>query len=288
MTQSWHFFNPIRKGTDASDQWIDYIARAGYIAKGAVYTLVGFLAVDAALTASDSDGAQGALAMIRSAPFGRLLLGLTATGLLCYFAWRMIQACWDVENIGTDFKGIVKRIGYFVSGAANFALASVAGMAAIRGGSPSSAEDGSGGGQSAKEQTAETVMNFPGGWLLVILVGLVVVGVGLYHFYKSYTAKFMEEYKHTEMSDAECNAAKPIGMIGLAARGITFCIIGGFIVSAGWRTNSGKVGGLGEAFNTLAGGSLGWVLLGAVALGFVAYGVYCFSRAKYKRFAKPE
>lgn len=272
------FFAPLRQGVEPLSWSIEYLARAGYLAKGIVYGLVGLLAVQAALTAARSPDTHDALQTIRTAPFGRALLGLVAVGLLCYVVWRFVQAWYDTEYKGRDPKGLAIRIGYAISAVGYLMLAIAAGTSALRGGGT--------GGEDGRRRLAATVLDWPGGWLLLVAVGLIVIGVGLSHFRRAYRADFMKDYDRTEMSDAEREWAKPVGRFGLVARGITFCLIGAFVALAGWRTNAGQVKGLGDAFNTLASQPYGRVMLAFVAAGFVAYGVYCLSRAKYRRIAR--
>lgn len=272
------FFAPLREGVTPAARPVEYLARAGYLAKGVVYGLVGLLAVQAAYTTARSPDARDALRAIGDAPFGRLLLALVSLGLFCYVAWRLVQAWWDTEYKGRDWKGLAIRTGYGISAIGYLMLALAAGSAAIRGGSS--------GGNSGNSAAAASVLAWPGGWLILVAIGLIVIGVGVSHFRRAWTADFMHDYDRTEMSQPEREWAKPIGRFGLAARGVTFCLIGLFVALAGWRTNAGQVKGLGDAFNTLAAQPYGRVMLAVVAAGFVAYGVYCLSRAKYRRIAR--
>src|SRR5581483_12218628 len=123
----------------------------------------------------------------------------------------------------------------------------------------------------------------PGGWLLVLVVGITVFSIGIGYFVVAWRARFMAEYDHTEMSDAERKLAKPIGRFGLASRGMAFCVIGLFVALAGWQVNAGNVKTLGAAFATAVARPYGRILLLIIAVGFVAYSIYCLSRAKYKR-----
>ena len=266
------------RAQSVSGDWVETFARFGYIAKGVVYGLVGILAVQVAFgTGGETTGAQGVLDTIAAQPFGKILLGLTALGLIGYVVWRFAEAFLDAENNGTDAEGLVKRIGYGVSGGTYGLLAYAAIRMVLGTGS-------SGGGSGGNQGWTAELMSQPFGQWLVGIVGAIIVGVGLYHFYKVYTAKFMTGYKAGEMSTTERIWAKRIGRFGLAARGITFGIIGGFVLQAALQAQPGEAEGLGAALDTLARQPYGPWLLGIVALGFVAYGVYCFSRARYRHF----
>ena len=266
-----------RKIQAASDDWIEKLARAGYAAKGVVYVIVGVLALQAAFgTGGSTDGTQGAIREIGDQPFGQVLLVLTAIGLLGYSLWRFVQAALDVEREGSDAEGIGKRIGYAISGLVYLFLAWTAASIVFGWGS-------SGSGGSRQEWTA-TLMAQPFGRWIVGIVGVVIIGVGLHHFYRAYKADFMKQYKTGMMERKEEKWAKRIGQFGLSARGVVFCMIGSFLIQAALQAQPSEAQGLSGALETLAAQPYGPWLLGLVAAGLVAYGIYCFSRARYRYF----
>ena len=278
--------NEVRRGAKSAertaqdvtpgDDWLETAARVGYTAKGVVYTIVGVLAVQAAFTGGgQTTGARGAIREIASQSFGQILLVLTALGLFGYAVWRLTAAALDPANEGTDAEGLVKRTGYAVSGLINGALAFFAARIAFG--------SGGGGGRSSQGLTAQ-LMSQPFGQWLVGIVGAIIIGVGLYHFYRAFKDKFMEKYKVGEMSRTERTWARRIGEVGLSARGVVFCMIGVFVIQAALQSQPGEVRGLGGAFNTLLQQPYGPWLMGLVAIGFVCYGIYCFSYARYRHF----
>lgn len=73
------------------------LARAGFMAKGVVYLLIGVLPFQAAAGSGGAvTGPEGAL-LTRRQPAGRILLGLTAVGLSAYSLWRLFCAVFDPE-----------------------------------------------------------------------------------------------------------------------------------------------------------------------------------------------
>jgi hypothetical protein len=255
--------------------WVERLARAGYLAYGIVYVLVGVLAVQAALGGGgQATGQEGALRSILLAPLGRVLLGLIVLGLLAYATWRLIQGIRDPENEGTDAKGLVKRFDHVINGLFHAALAFSAGQLVLG--------SGGGGGGSPNDWTAHLMAQPLGRWI-VVSVGVVIVGAGLYQFYKVYRADFRDELKLGEMGDRERTWATRSGRLGYAARGVVFGVIGVFLVQAALQTDPEKARGLGGALQTLARQPLGPYILGAVALGFMAYGVFMFVMARYRR-----
>jgi Domain of Unknown Function (DUF1206) len=256
--------------------WVERLARFGYATKGVVYILIGGLAVLAALDAGgEATDTRGAFQEIYSKPFGQVLLGAVAIGLMAYAIWRVTQAIVDAEGKGKDLKGISIRIGYACSGLLHAGLAFSAARLLL-----GEQEESS---EQAHKNRAAQVMQLPFGRLLVGLAGAGFIGFGLYQLYKGYKAKFRKRLEVGAMSKREDKWATRFGQIGLAARGIVFGIIGCFLIVSARRYDPNKVRGLGGALESLAGQPFGKALLGVVAAGLVIYGFYMLVEAKYHR-----
>jgi hypothetical protein len=78
------------------------------------------------------------------------------------------------------------------------------------------------------------------------------------------------------------NAAVFMGRFGYAALGVVFAIIGFFLIVAALQLNPAKAKGLDSALTELLH-PFGPVLLGVVALGLIAYSVFSFVEACYRR-----
>lgn len=258
---------------------LEITARVGYAVKGFVYGLVGFITLRGVLGlggGEDTPGTKEAVKSLVGEPFGRVLIGLTAVGLVGYTIWRFAEALLDPSggDDSTDAKRIFKRIGFAISGVAYGSLAFYAASLAIGGG-------GSSGGDTRRELTS-AVMSAPAGRWIIGIVGVIVIGVGLHHFRRAYKASFTDDYR-AEMTATQKTWARRIGRFGLAARGVVFVIIGALTLTAAWSYDPDEAKGLGGALATLAGQPYGPYLLGVVAAGFVAYALYCLSRARWKR-----
>ena len=253
------------------------LGRFGYAAKGAVYAIVGVLAAQAAGGAGGATtDPRGALGWIIQAPFGRLLLGAVAVGLVGYAVWSFVQGILDTEGKGTDAKGIVARGAFVVTGlvAAGLALAAVR---LVRG------SGGAGSGDSAAQDWTAWLLAQPFGQWLVGIVGAIVVGAGLHHLYKAYSADFRKELRLGQMSRTEELWTIRTGRLGFAANGIAVGIIGGFLLVAALQAQPERARGLGGALETLARQPYGPWLLGAVAVGLIAYGLFMLVEARYRR-----
>lgn len=248
--------------------WMKILARTGYAAKGVVYLIVGGLAAQGIA----SQGSEGALSKIAQQPFGKVLLGIVAVGLLAYAAWRIVQSIADPENEGDDPTDIAKRVGYFASGVVYLGLAVSAARIIFGGG-------GGGGTQSLTAQ----VLSFSFGQWLVGGVGVAIILGGLHQLKEAVTAGFKEDFALGEMSSTEETWATRAGRIGHAARTVVYFIIGWFLIRAAMTRDASEAGGLGKALDALQNQPYGPWLLGATGVGLVAYGVYCFVMARYRK-----
>jgi hypothetical protein len=235
------------------------------------------LAVQVALgRGGETTDNKGALTRIVEAPFGKFLLIAMAVGIAGYALWRLLQALLDTDGEGTDAEGIAKRVGYAGSAVIYTGLA-LSAVQLLRTGSA-----GESGSQSAQGWTAQ-LMAKPFGQWLVAVVGLLVIGIGGYQIYKGYKAKFREDLELGEIGATGETWVTRLGRIGHIARGLVFGLIGVFLIVAALQANPGEARGIDGALATLAQQSFGPWLLGAVAIGFVAYGLYMFAEARYRR-----
>jgi hypothetical protein len=258
-------------------RWAEPAARVGLMAKGVVYVVVGVLAARAAVgwggRATDTRGALQTVSRQRT--FGDVLLALIAVGLLAYVFWRLAQALLDLDRKGSDLKGLAVRIGYVGSGLAYAGLALTAAAMALGGGGGSRSDQ-------VRRWTA-VALEDPGRWFLVAAAGLGVLGGAVYQFYKAYTAKFEHRLRLSRLSGDGRRWVRRIGRLGLTARGVTFGIIGWFLVQAAWHANPGEARGLAGALAVLRRHDYGPFLLGAVGVGLVCYGAFSMVEGRYRQ-----
>jgi hypothetical protein len=85
------------------------------------------------------------------------------------------------------------------------------------------------------------------------------------------------------MSETQRSIVVGLGRYGMAARGVTFLVIGYFLIQAGIYRTASLAHGLGGAFVFLLNQPYGRLLLTVVALGFVALGVHSIACARWIR-----
>jgi len=244
------------------------------VAKGVVYVAIGFLALREALgVGGKTADPSGAMASIGSQPLGGVVLALLAAGLACYALWKLVQGVLDADGKGSDAHGLLRRVGYVGSAVIHGVLAFTAAQSIL------GAED------SSEDAAAASAMAYqpPLGQILVGLVGLGVIGVGLYQLYAAYEAKFREDLRLDLMTDAERRWVTHAGRLGTAARALAIGLAGAFVVLAAYQSDPSEARSLGAALESLQQQPLGSYMLGAIAGGFLLYGAFMFAIARYRR-----
>jgi Domain of Unknown Function (DUF1206) len=256
--------------------WIERGARFGLATKGFSYILVAVIALK---VAAEGDGQtqdrEGALKTLADEPLGWVLLALVALGFASYAIWQLARAIFDRDNEGDDPIGLGKRLGQVGKAVLYGALAAITASFLF------SSESSSGGGQSEDKATA-VVLDWPGGRWIVGAVGLAIVGAGVFNAYRALSGSFRKELREEQMSGAERPWYTAFGVIGHLARAVVFGMIGFFVLRAAYQYDPDEAIGLDGALQKLAGEAYGPVLLGAVALGLGAYGLFCLVQAKYR------
>lgn len=255
------------------DNRIKNIARTGYAAKGVVYALTGILALGAAIGLGNStEGKLGVLKFLEDQPFGKVLLGLMGLGLLCYAFWRFFQSVNDPENMGSDNKGLGKRIGFFFSGMVYSGLGIFSLYKIFK--------QSESGGSPKSEMLPTEYMPYI---FYAIAVGVALKS--LFQFMKVYKGDFLSKFHLRSMSNYNLiKTIKWLGYAGLVSRGILVGIIAYFFFKAADTASQGGIKGTSEAFSFLRQNSEGPWFVGMVAFGLICYGAYMIVMAKYRRF----
>jgi hypothetical protein len=251
------------------------LARIGFVARGVIYATIGLLAIQVAMHSSNKATDQrGAMEAIQKQPLGKWLLVAVAIGLGGYSLWRFVQAYVGQGPEGGGDSSTMGRIVAASSGLAYVAMCALA-VSILLGSSSQSS--------SSPHKSTAGVLGWPGGQWLVGAAGVIFIGVALYQGYKGVSKKFLEEDKTDEMGQTTKRWFTALGVIGHLARMVAFALIGIFVLKAAIDYAPSKAVGLDGALAKLAHQSYGPVLLGVVAAGLVAFGLYSIADARYRR-----
>ena len=248
------------------------VARAGLVARGVIYLLIGWVALMLATGRSNQEADQrGALQTLAGKPAGGAMLWALAIGFAAYALWRFSEAIRGVHGEG-------KKAGPRVASAfrgfvyAFFAVTTVA----VLHGSKSS--------QATRQQDATTrIMQHSGGRWAIGIVGACVLIAGLGLAIGGLRRTFAKKLNTAQMSERTRRIVLTLGTIGTTARGLVFALAGGLVVEAARNYDPAKARGLDEALRTLRDQHYGAALLGLMALGLIVFGLYGLCEARWRR-----
>ena len=100
---------------------LDWIAKAGFVARGLVYVLFGTIALTA--RAKTEDGQRAVFDTLHDLPLGGVLLVAMALGLVAYGVFRLACGVLDIEGKGSKPKGLAGRAAQVGSGLFHLAIA---------------------------------------------------------------------------------------------------------------------------------------------------------------------
>lgn len=254
---------------------MEKLARFGLVAQGISFGLVAVLAIELALgKGGKATSREGALQTIAQSGIGRVAVFVLAFGFGAYALWRLAQVFLghDVEEKGGREKW-GKRL-------------SSLGKAAIYGGLCWAAFSialgkHSGGGGSEQEAT-KGILGWPGGRWIVFAIAIAIAGAALWNLYRAVSGKYKDSLKKEQMSPRELKWTTRIAFIGLTSRAVVFGLISWFFFKAAADYDAKKARGLDGALRKLATAPYGTFLLGVVAAGLFAFGLFCLIQARYR------
>ncbi|RWX78560.1 DUF1206 domain-containing protein [Neorhizobium lilium] len=253
------------------DNKLEWFARSGYAARGAVYALTAGMALLSSFGGGLPDS-KSAMQTLLEQPLGQIWLGLIGVGLVGFIVWRLIQAIFNTDHHESDWKGYGTRAVLLVSAATYTSLAAFAiGQAFHLGFGGGSSDGGS--------SWTSWLMSQPFGRYLVGLLALAVLGSGVAQIIRgakrSYRKYFERDWGNRKSLDAVC-------MYGLIARGTIFLIVGVFFLYAAFAVDPQQAGSSADALTWVRQLPFGGLLYVIVALGLFAFGAYGFIEARFR------
>ncbi|MGN7294447.1 DUF1206 domain-containing protein [Rhizobium sp. SAFR-030] len=254
---------------------LEWLARAGYAARGLVYVMVAGLVLLGSVGGGSPDS-KSALQLLLDQPFGRIWLGLVAVALIGFVLWRLMQAIANADNHPENAKGYVARAGMLVSAITYSGLAFYAVSHALQMG-------GGGSGDGSRSWTA-WLMRQPFGPYLVGIVGLCILGAGLALIFKGIGRR----YRRFLSLDAHLHPALDLACVfGLVAKGVVFLIVASFFLYAAFAVDPDQAGSTADALTWVRQLPFGAALYILLGLGLLSFGLYGFIEARYRRVQPP-
>jgi hypothetical protein len=259
----------------ANSQALRYLARAGLVARGVMYVIIGWIAVQIAFGHSGQLADRtGALHVIGTSAAGEAALWLLVAGFAGMVLWRLSEAIYGVP--GADGRKASTRLG----ASARVVLYAVVAYGILK------YALGLGAPQSSNKQSVDltaTAMSHPGGRVIVILAGLALIGGGLVLAWSAWKKRFVKRLETGQMKTRGRRVVEWLGRVGGIARGAVFVTAGVFLVIAAIQAQPQQAKGIDSSLRALATTPLGpWLLL-VVAIGLILFGAYSCCEARWRR-----
>jgi hypothetical protein len=260
----------------AANPWLEGLGRLGYVVRGLLYGVMGFLTIRLALGEPTRLADQrGTLYLLTGKPYATLLMLAIAICLAAYSLWGFIRAVYDPLGRGNDVVGLAARLGFAWSGF-NYAALTVFALTVLVGAT-------GGDGSDNVRNAVEAGLLAPAGGLIVIVAGIIGVATGLGQFVDMYKAGFKKDLKRGQMTRAERAIVDGLGRYGMFSRGVIFTMLGFFILVAGVRHDASRARSIGESFQVIAAQPMGHLSLALVGAGLVSLGIHSLANARWVR-----
>jgi hypothetical protein len=248
------------------------LARAGLVARGVIYILIGWVAILVAVGRSAREADQaGALQLLAGKSYGLVSLWLLGIGFVAYALWRFSEAAFGVagegNGAGPRLKSLARGVVYAALAYLTFQV--IAGVHSN---------------EATKQQDATaSIMHHAGGRWLVGIIGLIIVVAGVALIAQGIRRKFMRQLETSRMTRRERRIVKWLGVIGTIARGVVFALAGVLVIDAAVTYTPSKARGVDGALNALRNQPFGEFLLLLAALGLLIFGIYGLCEARWRR-----
>jgi hypothetical protein len=240
-----------------------------------MYIIIGWIAVEVAFgkTGQQADK-TGALQVVGRNLGGEVALWALAIGFFGMALWRLSEALFGA--VGRDGGKAKTRLTAFGKAVLYAVLGYGVVDYAIDASTPPSTD------QQSVDLTA-TLMRHPGGRVAVGVIGLVLVGVGLYLAYQAWQKRFRDNLLLSQMGKVATRVVEWLGRVGGIARGIVFATAGVFLVVAAVNAQPGQAKGIDSSLRQLAATPGGPWLLVIVAVGLIMFGLYSCCETRWRR-----
>ncbi|GAA1842714.1 DUF1206 domain-containing protein [Microbacterium koreense] len=251
------------------------LARGGYVANGIVHVLLGILIIVVATGGEEETDQAGAFQALAEAPFGIVALWVCAVALAGLAVWLIVDGI-TVRQSGNEKRDVVRawgrRLAAWGRAVVYGALGGLAASVALGARSQS--------GDSA-ESVSRELLSTPGGPFILGAVGVGIFGAGVGFVVIGVGRRFRKNLMLP--SPPVGTAVVAIGAVGYVAKGIALAVVGILLIIAAVQIDPETAGGLDAAVASLLGLPYGPWIAGGIGCGLLAYGIYCFFRARYAR-----
>src|SRR4051794_37694757 len=245
---------------DRVRQGRDTAGLVGLVARGALYLALAVLALDLVLGNRGQDAdPRGAMHDLAQNGFGAFVLAILCIGFAAFALIHLYRAIADPDHKTSQ------RVNDAFWAVVNGLLSLLAASFLFDPSKSSSDSD-----QTDKTLTAKA-MDASGGRLVVALVGVAVLGYGLYLLWRALSNDRQDERAVLEAAPRETAAVRTLARVGNIGRAAVLILIGALVLAAAIEHDPNQTEGIDGALKRLLGQSWGPVAVALIALGFAAF-----------------
>jgi Domain of Unknown Function (DUF1206) len=270
----------------ADDPWVERAARVGVAVRGLVFLVLAYLVARIATGALGGDSTRkpasgtGVAQSIAAQSGGHVALFALAIGLLCYALFSGLDAILHHQTEHSTVKRWLAR----AQGVWGFALYGAFSIFCF----VTAASGGSTGQSSRKEdaqqaQWSARVLRWPGGWLLLGLLALVLFGIACFFLVQALRQDFRKPLDESSMGPGVQRAMIILGTVGFFGRAALFALVGWFVAHAAIEDDPSNGQGVDGSARALANDAGGAALLWVLAIALVAFALFLLIESRYRR-----
>ena len=260
-----------RLSNNGAEKGLSVLGRLGLVGRTGFYLILTGLTVRIAMLGGRSGqqaNAHGALAIVSKPMLGKLAIGAVALGFLLFGIGRLVGAVEDA-TVSTTRRVLTALQGLFYVALAYVPCSYLAG-------------NNQTGSQQQQEKTTARVLGLPGGRVILVVVGIILLAVCAQQIRGAVRMDFRDGLDMSRASRLVRKVADASGVVGITARALVFLPIGIFVMISAFESNPGKSYGTDGELLALSGHAWGVAVIAVVAAGLAVFVVYSALEARYR------
>jgi hypothetical protein len=251
---------------------LDVVARSGLAVMALLHIVIGAIAFALAFGQPGQAEPTGAIEQLAANPWGPAVMWAGLVGCAGLSLWQLSEATLRARRLPAGQRlGKLISSGFLAAAYGSVGLTFAGFAIGLRGDSGDSTKDFS-----------TALIRAPFGVPALIVLGLTVIGIGIYFIVKGLGKRFKEELEHFE-GTRRGHLISAMGVAGHVAKGIALILAGLLFVVAAAKNRPGESTGLDGSLKALLGHPAGPYLLMAIAAGLISYGAFALVRARFGR-----
>lgn len=249
-----------------------WLGRVGLAGRTGFYLILTALTVRIAMLggrSGDQANAHGALAIVSRPLIGKVAIAAVALGFVLFGVGRIIGA-WVDDTVSTARRILTALQGVFYLALAYVPASFLAGKSQT-------------GSQQQQQKTTAQVLGFPGGRVILVVVGVILLAVCAQQIKGALQQQFREGLELGRAPRVVQKVADVAGVVGITARALVFLPIGIFLMISAFESNPNKSYGTDAELLALSGHSWGIAVIALVAAGMAVFVVYSALETRYRQ-----